>query len=297
MQGRGINAHIPSKSDIDKVVQCGCEWIRLDFDWRTIEPKKGNFNWGPYDTAVQYANSKNLKIYATLAYVPTWVNSNYRACPDVFNWVYFCTKVGARYGKRITIYSLWNEPNLKQFYIGSKNDYVNIILKSGWSALKSIDGGALTVAAGDLATVSGSDWYSWFKLLKKHTDLFDVFSWHTYQSSADKIVSRYKFGRFPIIGWLIPKWRPFKWCIKDIKKKGKPIFLTETGLKARSNKSSELKKQQKFVSKLDKVRKETDADAVFIYDLKDWPQFKDKWGIFDEHGSPKKSAQWLMGNK
>lgn len=297
MQGRGLNAHIPTKEEIDKVVACGCEWIRLDFDWRTIEPKKGTFNWGAYDTAVQYSKSKGLKIYATLAYVPYWVNSDYRACPDSFNWVYFCTKVATRYTNRIDVYSLWNEPNLKQFYTGSKDKYIKVILEAGRNAIKNVSGGKLVVAAGDLATVGGSSWYSWYKLLKKHTDLFDVFSWHVYEKSASKLIRRYEHGKFPIIGWLVSKWRPFKWMVEEMRKKGKPSFLTETGLKAKPNKSSELKKQEEFVKDLEKIRKKTDSDVVFLYDLKDYPQFKDKWGIFDEKGNPKKSAQWLMNNK
>jgi len=297
MQGRGLNAHIPTKSEIDKVVACSCEWIRLDFDWRYIEPKKGKFNWSSYDTAVDYSRQKGLKIYASLAYVPDWVNSDYRACPDVFNWVYFCTKVGARYAGRIDVYSLWNEPNLKQFYTGSKEDYLNVILKSGYNALKSIAGGNLVVAAGDLATTGSSSWESWFSLLKKNSNLFDVFSWHTYQSSADEVISRYETGKFPIIGWIVPKWRPFKWHIDSIRKKGKRIFLTETGLKAKKNKQSELKDQKDFVEKLDKIRKETKAEVVFLYELKDYPQFSDKWGVFDEQCNPKKAAEWLMANK
>ena len=43
MNGRGINAHIPTKQDIDNVVLCGCEWIRIDFDWKTIENGQSSF--------------------------------------------------------------------------------------------------------------------------------------------------------------------------------------------------------------------------------------------------------------
>ena len=296
MQGRGINAHVPSKTDIDKVAACGCEWIRLDFDWRTIEPKKGTFKWSAYDTAVEYSRSKGLKIYATLAYVPSWINADCHVCPDSFNWTYFCTKVAVRYGTKIDVYSLWNEPNLKQFYKGSKDDYVNVILKCGSNALKSVVGGTLTVAAGDLATVSGSDWVEWFKLLKKHHDLYDVFSWHVYQDSASEVISRYEHGKFPVVGWLVPKWRPFKWEIDDIRKKGKRVFLTETGLKAKENKSKEMNAQRDFVRKLDKIRKETKSEVVFLYDLKDYPG-QDPWGVFKKDGMPKKAAEWMMDNK
>ena len=296
MNGIGINTHIPTKDDIDKVISCGFDWIRIDFNWNTIEPKRGSFKWDSLDTAISYAKSKGLKIYGTIAYVPFWLNADHRSCPDVFNWVYFCTKVAQRYNGKVDIIGLWNEPNLKQFYIGSKEDYVKIILEAGHNAIKSVNPN-IQVAAGDLATTGNSDWYDWFKLLKKHTDLFDCFMWHTYQENASTVISRYSIGKFPPLGWLINKWKPFSWEIDEFRKKGKRIFLTETGLKARINKNKELKAQRDFVKDLDKIRKETKAEAVFLYDLLDHPQFKDKWGIYDDIGSPKLAAQWLMDNK
>lgn len=296
MNGIGINVHVPSKSDIDKVISCGFDWIRIDLSWYDIEPKRGSFKWDPYDTAISYAKSNGLKIYGTISYVPFWLNTDHRACPDVFNWVYFCTKVAQRYAGKIDILGLWNEPNLKQFYIGSKEDYVKIILQAGHNAIKSVSP-SIQVAAGDLATTGNSDWREWFKLLKKHTDLFDCFMWHTYQPDSDTVISRYKIGKFPPLGWLISKWIPFKWEIDDIRKKGKRIFLTETGLKARIDKNKELKAQRDFVKDLDKICRETNSEAVFLYELKDYAQFKDKWGIYDDIGSPKLAAQWLMDNK
>ena len=128
--------------------------------------------------------------------------------------------------------------------------------------------------------------------------IINIFSWHTYQDSSNEVISRYKLGKIPIIGWIVPKWRTFKWEIDDIrKKKNKQIFLTETGLKARTNKSSELKDQKEFVKDLEKIRKETDSTAIFIYELNDDKNINDKWGIFDESKNPKQSAQWLIKNR
>ena len=70
MNGIGINTHIPTKNDIDKVVSCGFDWIRIDFSWNLIEPKRGSFKWEPFDTAIEYAKLKGLKIYGTISYVP-----------------------------------------------------------------------------------------------------------------------------------------------------------------------------------------------------------------------------------
>lgn len=296
MKDRGINAHVPSKSDIDKVVACGCEWIRIDLDWRFIEPSKNAFKWSLYDTAISYSKQNGLKIYATLAYVPAWINKDSRKCPDKKSWIEFCTIAAKRYVGKVDIFSLWNEPNLKDFFKGSQKDYINKILIPGYQAIKAVNK-SIVVAGGDLSTASKSSWTSWFSLLKKNAKYFDVFAWHVYDSSANSVISRFKLGKIPIVGWIVPKWRPFKWYISGIKKKGKRIFLTETGLKARANKSKELSNQENFVKNISKIAKETKSEIVFIYDLKDSPLQKDKWGIFDDKVNPKKSAKWLMNHK
>lgn len=294
--GRGINVHIPSRSDIDKCMSMNCQWVRIDVNWNKIEKSKGSYYWSDIDFAISVAKSKGLNIYASIAYTPSWINSNYRKCPDSTNWCNFCTVFASRYRHKIDVYGIWNEPNLKDFFVGSTKDYIEKLLKPGYNAIKNVDS-SLVVAGGELSTASKSSWTSWFSALVNNKNYYDVFSWHIYQKSSDANIFRFKYGKFPIIGWLIPKWRPISWYIKKIKKSKKRLMLTETGLRANSTSQKEMRKQLLFVKDLDEIRKETKSEAIFYYDIKDYKQFRNKWGLFDDLGNAKIAANWLIGGK
>ena len=288
----GINAHVPSKSDINKCASAKFKWVRIDINWFMIEKSKGVYNWGSIDSAISYAKSKGLLVYASIAYTPAWLNSNHRKCPDAVNWQDFCRAVASRYKSRIDVYGLWNEPNLKEYFRGSIKDYVEKILKPGYNAVKSVSPN-LIVAGGELSTASGSSWTSWFSAMAKNKKYFDVFAWHLYQGSATSDSFRFRFGKWPVLGWLIPKWRPISWYLSSVKS-GKRTMLTEVGLKAKPTSQKEMKAQLEFVKKLDSLRKSTKSEAIFYYDLKDNRSFKDKWGLFDDDGNSKLAGEYLQ---
>lgn len=51
----------------------GAKWIRVDFNWSTIQPDNYNdYEWGPYDRVVRAASRYHLKLLVTLAYTPRW---------------------------------------------------------------------------------------------------------------------------------------------------------------------------------------------------------------------------------
>lgn len=296
-QGFGINAHVPTKVQIEKTIGLGCEWIRIDFDWRVIEPARGKYNWGAYDTAVNTAFQRGLKIYGTVAYSPAWLNNDYRECPaSASEWAYFVVKCASRYNGKIMHWGLWNEPNLKQFYIGSRTEYLETILKQGSQAIRSVNKN-IRIVVGDFATTSSSDWPEWFALAYKNHTLFDIFSWHTYQDSASEIKMRYNMGKLPPFGWILPQYRPFSWYIDKAKAKGKEIWLTETGWKAKESSSKEMKSQRENIQKLLKIQKDIDASVMFVYELQDDANISDKWGMYKADGTPKLAAEWLINNK
>ena len=200
----GINTHIPSTSQIDLVSNLRCEWIRIDIDWDMIEKREGSFNFSSIDKAVQYAKSKQLKIFGTIAYTPSWMNADRRSHPNLDKWRIFVQKVASRYSNRIDALGIWNEPNLKEFYKGSIDDYKNL-LEIGWTVIKSVNP-RMIVIAGELSTMSGSNWYKYLKLLKTNPNIYDVCSIHSYKNSWDALKSAFNVGAFfGIAGWFFDK--------------------------------------------------------------------------------------------
>lgn len=290
----GINAHVPDKNWLQKASKLGISWVRIDLNWNAIEPRNGSFNFGQIDTAVNEAKRLGLRVYASMAYTPSWINSDYRATPTVSHWTRFVTKVAQRYGGKIDVYGLWNEPNLKQFYHGTMSEYRDVIMKPGYAAIKAVNLN-LVVAAGELASTSNSDWPEWCNMLYKNHMNFDVVGFHTYQDNASSVVNRFTMGKAWIFGWLIPYYRPYNFYLGKLRDKGKRIFLSEVGWEAKQSSSKEQKHQKECIVNLMKHKKSLKVEAVFIYDLHDDPNaLNHPWGIFNTDGSPKQAAAALM---
>ena len=287
----GINAHVPDKTWIAKSLALGVKWIRIDINWCLVEPKNGSYSFGPLDTAISEAKRLGLKIYASIAYTPAWLNPNRKAAPPVEYWVRFVSKVAQRYGTKIDVYGLWNEPNLKAFYTGTMDEYKKIIMIPGYQAIKNVNP-TLQVAAGELASSSGSDWPKWVELLYKNHTVMDVVGFHSYQDSAEAVKNRFNVGKAWIFGWFIPYYRPYNHYLDKLRKKGKKIFLSEVGWKAKAGDSKQEKAQKENIEKLMKYKKDMKVDEIFIYDLHDDINFlNNPWGLYDHTGKPKLAAR------
>jgi hypothetical protein len=58
-----------------KATEAGIAWVRLDLDWRAIEPEKATpptYNWGKYDTLFARANDAGLTVHAVVGGSPSW---------------------------------------------------------------------------------------------------------------------------------------------------------------------------------------------------------------------------------
>src|SRR5579872_4113346 len=68
----GVNIHAPQGAELaaqlDRVKAAGLGWVRIDFIWAAIEPRKGAYNWHLYDALAAAARARGLQIYATIAY-------------------------------------------------------------------------------------------------------------------------------------------------------------------------------------------------------------------------------------
>lgn len=283
----GINTHVPNKEWLQKAIALGIKWVRIDINWNIVEPKSGYYLFSTLDIAINEAKKAGLKVYASLAYTPAWINADKRATPPVQYWTRFVTKVAQRYGGKIDVYGLWNEPNLKAFYTGTMDEYKNIIMIPGYQAIKNVNP-ALQVAAGEIASSSNSDWPEWAKMLYKNHTVMDVVGFHTYQDSADAVKNRFNVGKLWILGWFIPYYRPYNQYLDKLRKKGKKIFLSEVGWKAKASSKKEQEEQKKNINKLMDYKKDIKVDQIFIYDLHDDINFlNDPWGLYSYDGKPK----------
>jgi hypothetical protein len=295
----GINIHAPQgaqlNAQLNRVKAAGIGWVRIDFIWAVVQPKAGTWDWRVYDAIAKAANAKGIKVYATLAYTPAWATDGPELTGVPRNpqdWSTFCYQAARRYRKTITAWGLWNEPNLPQFWSGSRADYVDFILRPGAAAIHAANAAA-KVGGPDLAhvTAGDADWFNWLRLtlLEAGGDL-DIITHHLYDSDGNQgVTSRLDgstvFANSPALWGLVPP------SVREVLKSTgwylqKPFWLTETGWE--SGAVSEGLQAAYIPGLLGDwfgVNRGW-VDKVFFYELQD-PPGASTFGVLRADGTPK----------
>ncbi len=171
---------------LDKVVNAGVGWIRMDFDWRHIQPTQGGpFVWDSVDNTVAFAHDKGLSILGVLGYTPTWANNDptpfaHRVPPtDMNTWKAFVTAATTRYAGKVQAWGIWNEPNCPGFYTTRNNfaDYDSLLA----FASGPIHATGATLVAGQAAMGACGDVIAWLNgRLAANVDSINVVAVHGY---------------------------------------------------------------------------------------------------------------------
>jgi polysaccharide biosynthesis protein PslG len=105
--------------------RAGVKWMRDEFEWSVIEPRRGTFRWSYYDHYMLLVGQKGLHIVAHLTNAPRWASRSVFSIPaDPTAYAQYVAAVVHRYGpsgtfwqqhptlrgSAITTYELWNEP-------------------------------------------------------------------------------------------------------------------------------------------------------------------------------------------
>jgi hypothetical protein len=281
--------------------------VRIDFIWAVAEPVRGKYDWRIYDAIAAAAKARGVQVFATIAYTPGWATDGPAITgvprnPD--DWRRFCFRAAKRYRGKILYWGLWNEPNLPRFWSGSRQQYVDIILKTGADAIHS-GNPAAKVGGPDLAhlTVGDADWYDWLRrTLLEAGDRLDFITHHVYDEDGNRdVTSRLEaktlFGSKPSFWDAVPP------SVKEVLRSTgwfgrKPFWLTETGWE--SNRVSEGRQADYYGGLLgDWYTGRSGRDwieKVFFYELQDAPAPGGlSWGILRPDGSPKPAYDAYRG--
>ncbi len=278
----GICAHVASDELLEMTVAAKVEWVRIDFNWLAVEPEQDVFDWSVYDRLIPAARARGLRIFASLAYTPAWATDGeeWTGVPrDPNDWHDVCYRAAARYRGLVDAWGMWNEPNLRGFWSGTRQQYIDVILRPGSAAVRAADSAA-QVAGPDLAHLSGADWDTWLEVvLNQAADALDVVTHHAYPSGTshqdvtDKLASG---GPNP--------WDPP--AVRTILRRtgwfGRPFWLTETGYQsARDGEYRQATFYRDLLGDWFGANREQDwVDRMFFYQLEDDPRFTEQsWGI------------------
>jgi polysaccharide biosynthesis protein PslG len=141
--------------DFDAISSSGAQWIRMDINWDLIQRDgPASYNWAPFDRVLESAQSRGLKVLATILYTPPWARPAGRGAntPPVSLDAYaaFAQAAAARYAPRgVHAYEIWNEPNNSSFW-APRPDAARYteLLKGAAAAIRRVDGQAVIVTGG-----------------------------------------------------------------------------------------------------------------------------------------------------
>lgn len=165
----------------------GVRWVRGEYEWKSIEPVRGDFNWWQYDLIADVCKRHHLSMLPCMFRVPRWAST----APDSPDWTHHIMKreffgdyfnyvmaVAKRYHGWIDVISVWNEVDSAWFQGGTPQDYLEL-LKGCSERLKAFDPKLKTTCSGMSASGRSTAADLLRTVLKLGgKDYFDIFDCH-----------------------------------------------------------------------------------------------------------------------
>jgi hypothetical protein len=241
------------------MAQLGVRSARLDFNWFDFEPQQGQWNWGYLDQVMMNARANGLSIYATVAYTPQWASSVPTCTPqgatetakcenkrpaNVANWTNAVTQVVTRYRGQVECWGIWNEPNLRTFFDGNQDQFVNEIFLPAAAAIRAADPTGKICGPELAGLTASSNWNGnkgtciagqcirngWERdlgqLLTRVGSQIDIITHHVYKADAAGVMQALLDGE--TVGGVLTH-DSVKHVIESNGGTGKEFWLTETG--------------------------------------------------------------------
>jgi hypothetical protein len=138
----GACIHRAADDVMEKIYEGNISWIRVDLDWDIVQPNgPDDWNWWSIDVTVNSAKARGISVYPNIGYSPRWANGGHSGhnypptAAHIESWKRFVRAAVERYPS-IKYWGLWNEPNLKKFFRGSTDDYIDKILLTAGPILR-----------------------------------------------------------------------------------------------------------------------------------------------------------------
>lgn len=268
--------HQTAREELKLMHKAGIRWVRTDFDWSGVEPRRGVWRFDHLDQTVAWAEAAGVRILPILDYDVSWARPAHQ---HLDQWLEYVRRVVTRYKGRLRYWEVWNEPNLEGFWRDKPNpaDYAKL-LKATYQAIKQIDPELVVVFGG----VSGIPWsYLEGAYAAGGKASFDVMNVHPY--------------RYPSP----PEERPLYDDLVRLRRlmdkqgdAGKPIWITEIGWPTHQGRRGvSPERQAEILARAYLLALQAEVQAVFWYEFQapeGRPDYnEDHFGIVHRDLSPK----------
>lgn len=165
----------------------GVRYLRCAFSWNAIEPAPGRYNWRFWDSLVALAARNQIQLLPYVAYTPKWAARNaknfWKQPPqDPQLYANFIKIIARRYRGRIRSWEIWNEPDNRDYWTGSADEFAPLAIAAAKS-IREADPSAVLILGG-MAYGPGP----FFRELmsRYHIDEYvDVIAMHAYPETWD----------------------------------------------------------------------------------------------------------------
>jgi hypothetical protein len=167
--------------------ELGAGWVRVHCNWADVQPTPNpdpsTWDWSCPDQAVAAARQGFHVMYG-MGFAPSWANGGrngiYAPTPThMGDWFHYATELMRRYAGLGVVYEVWNEPNLDKFFMGSFDDYVNLVRYAS-QAVRAVDptGRVAGPETSNSSTPGRQSWY--FDAVSQLGGMLDVVTTHWY---------------------------------------------------------------------------------------------------------------------
>jgi polysaccharide biosynthesis protein PslG len=201
--------------------ELGVKYLRFGFSWNGVEPEHGKYDFKFWDMLVDESERAGIQLIPYVAYTPEWAARSreqyWQQPPRELQWYAEMMKtLAARYRGRIHSWEIWNEPDLKEYWQGTADEFAELV-RIATPAIRAGDPNAQIVLAG--VSRGPSDFFR--TLIEKHQvhKLVDVIAMHAYPESWGEERAETVFDEF------VPGMRK----IRDQQGSKLPLVLNEMG--------------------------------------------------------------------
>lgn len=196
--GFSVGGALATEATAEVAALMGVDWDRGGGGWRDVEPQPGTFKWDRMDEQARIAKKYDITVQALTGFPPAWAaregyfekyakyikewrQNGSTLAPRVEPWANYLRAAAERYDGVITMWEIWNEPDLDGFFAGTTEDYLEL-QRAAFEAIKSGSPQAL-VGTGGFATVGGHGGHALNPDLIRRTlleahDAFDYIAHH-----------------------------------------------------------------------------------------------------------------------
>jgi hypothetical protein len=310
----GMNSVWNNACNLDALRSAGVTMQRFDVDWPSVEPQRGQWRWGEFDSLFEVAARHGVTVLPLLMGIPSWAGgSHYSVSTDQSGFAHYTAQVVRRYGPQGTFwrthrnvpyrparwFEIWNEPYLSLFSDGGPNPaaYARLVKAAATAGHRARPSAKFLMAAdvtGETESGALTPWLApMYRAVPDLNRYFDGVAVHPYSAPRGPLTfNRGHDARF--------EFRRIETLRHDFVSRGarKPFWITELGWStcpaSPENCNSESQQATYLRQAFQKVKRSYPwVRALFVYNYRDSttvtdPTDKERWfGLIRRDGTPK----------